>query len=64
MELSQFKNQDRKLVTQLLLILEAPNYLFLQMYLRKLEPNGSKHFQSSIAKLIKHSATSRSHVKK
>jgi len=50
------RNQEKTHHTQPLLILDHLNSQFLQMCLKKLETNGLKLFQTSIAPPIKHSA--------
>jgi len=64
MEEKLCKNQVLILHIQLLLILEVPNFLFLQMFLRRSESNGKRISQSSIANQTKLSATFKNHAKK
>jgi len=58
------KSQDKTLVIQLLSILEVPNFLFHQMFLKKLENNGPKTSQNLTVKQIKLSAMFKNHAKK
>jgi hypothetical protein len=59
----QCKNLERILLIQPLLILEAPNFLFLQMFLRKSEQSGAKLYPTSTARVMQLSATSQNPVK-
>ena len=61
---NQCNSQVRTLLIQLLLIQEALNFLFHQMFLRRLENNGLKIFQNLIAKLIKLFVMFKNHAKK
>jgi hypothetical protein len=64
MEVKQCKNQERILLIQLLLILEALNFPFLQMFSRRSENNGRRISLNLTANQTKLSATSKSHAKK
>ena len=63
MDKSQCKSQVRILLTQQLLILEVPNFPYLQKFSRKSEKNGPLPFQILIALPTRLSATSKTHAK-
>jgi len=60
---NQCNNQVKTLLTQLLLILVALNFLFLLKYSKRLDKSGQWLFQTSIAHPIRLSATYRTPVR-